>query len=376
MRILFLVALLLGGCASPPEIVGYYAGWKEASVDASKLTVVNYAFVDMGWSVSGRDADNLRKLAALKSRHSHLRLVASIGGWTSSQGFSDMASDSGARAAFTTGAIAFMRRYDFDGVDIDWEYPGAIGVPCEKPRTCERPEDKRNFVTLAREMRRAFDAAGLADRRQYLLTIAAGIDRKYLYDQGSAAWMRELAAVVDWVNLMTYDYHGTWENAAGFLAPLGRDPADPSEGNVMDSVDSYLREGVPAGKLLLGLPFYGKGWGGCTAPYQPCSGPLADPPEATFEFGMLIDEGYLTADADGNHTVGGRGYRRHWNALAAAPYLYNPDTRTFISYDDEVSTRQKVRYARSKGLRGVMYWEIAADRHGTLADVVSREWPR
>src|SRR4029078_5704539 len=135
--------------------------------------------------------------------------------------------------------------------------------------------DKRNFVTLARQMRRAFDAAGLADRRQYLLTIAAGIDRKHLYDRGSAAWMRELAKELDWVNLMTYDYHGTWENAAGFLAPFGRDPADPSEGNVKDSVDLYLREGVPARKLLLGLPFYGKGWGGCTAPYQPCSGPLA-----------------------------------------------------------------------------------------------------
>jgi chitinase len=144
----------------------------------------------------------------------------------------------------------------------------------------------------------------------------------------------------------------------------------------MDSVDLYLREGVPAHKLVLGLPFYGKGWGGCTAPYQPCAGPLADPPEATFEFGMLTDEGYLTPDAEGNHTVGGRGYRRHWNALAIAPYLYNPDTRIFITYDDEVSTREKVRYAKRKGLRGVMYWEIAADRHGTLAGVVSREWPR
>ena len=376
MRILILLAVFLAGCVSNPQIVGYYAGWKDTTVDAGKLTVVNYAFIDMGWSVGGRDADNLRKLAALKARHAHLRLVASIGGWTSSQGFSDMAADPVARAAFTAGAIAFMRRYDFDGIDIDWEYPGAIGVPCDKARTCERPEDKRNFVELAREMRRAFDAAGLVDRRQYILTIAAGVDRKYLYDAGSAAWMRELAAVLDWVNLMTYDYHGTWENAAGFLAPFGRDPADPWEGHVMDSVEMYLREGSPARKLVLGLPFYGKGWAGCTAPYQPCTGPLTEPPEATFEFGMLTDDGYLTRDAEGNHTVGGRGYQRHWNAPAIAPYLYNPETRVFITYDDELSIAQKVRYARRKGLLGAMYWEIAADRHGVLAGVVARELGR
>jgi chitinase len=185
--------------------------------------------------------------------------------------------------------------------------------------------------------------------------------------------MRELAASLDWINLMTYDYHGTWENAAGFLAPLGRDPADPANANVADTVELFLGEGIPARKLVLGLPFYGKGWAGCTAPYQPCTGPLADPPEAAFEFSKLADDGYLLRDADGNHTIGGRGFRRSWNALAAAPYLYNPESRIFITYDDEVSTREKIRFARRKELLGAMYWEIAADGHGVLADVVARE---
>jgi len=188
--------------------------------------------------------------------------------------------------------------------------------------------------------------------------------------------MRELAESLDWINLMTYDYHGTWENAAGFLAPLARDPADPWEWNVVASVEMYLREGIPARKLTLGLPFYGKGWIGCTAPYQPCTSPIPDPPESAYPFGMLTDDGYLMPDKDGNHTVGGRGFERHWNPLVRAPYLYNPDTKTFITYDDETSIREKLRYAKSKGLRGAMYWEIAADRHGVLADVVSRELPR
>jgi chitinase len=373
---LLLAAIFAGGCTTTPQIVGYYAGWKEATVDARKLTVINYAFVDLGWSLGGQDRDNVRKLAALKERNPDLRLVASVGGWSSSQGFSDMAADPAARERFIAGAIAFMRQHDFDGVDIDWEYPTAIGAGCDKGRTCERPEDKRNFVALSREMRRAFDSAGARDRRTYLITIAAGVDGKWMYDRGSADWMRELAASLDWINLMTYDYHGTWENAAGFLAPFERDPADPWEGNVTASVEMYLREGIPARKITLGLPFYGKGWIGCTAPYQPCTSPIPDPPESTYAFGMLTDEGYLTRDAEGNHTVGARGFERHWNPRARAPYLYNPDKGVFISYDDEASIREKLRYAKSKGLLGAMYWEIAADRHGVLADVVSRELPR
>ncbi len=356
-----------------PVIVGYYAGWKDTDVDPRKLTVVNYAFIEIDWSLGGRDRDNLAKLAALRKQHPHLKLVASIGGWTRSDRFSDVFADPALRARFIRGGIAFLRTQGFDGIDIDWEYPGAIGIPCATSRTCDRPEDKRNFVAFGRELRAALDAAGAADGRRYLFTIAAANDRKYLYDQASAQWMRELAASLDWINLMTYDYHGTWENAAGFLAPLGRDPADPANANVEDTVELFLREGIPARKLVLGLPFYGKGWGGCSAAYQPCSGPLADPPEAAFEFSKLADEGYLTRDEEGNHTIGGRGYRRGWNPLAAAPYLYNPDSRIFITYDDEVSTREKIRFARRKGLLGAMYWEIAADGHGVLADVVARE---
>ena len=416
-----LVCVLISGCAAVPqassyEIVGYYPGWKGAlEVDARQLTVLNYAFLDICWDarhgnpaagglapckdVDGAtihppdgsvvvdnpsvDAANLARLAGLKAANPALKLVASVGGWTRSNRFSDMAADERTRANFIDSVVAFLRRHRFDGVDIDWEYPTSIGVRCAAGyNDCDRATDKQNFVALARELRAALDAAGAADARSYLSTIAAGADKSFVFDPGgSSAWLAQLAASLDWINLMTYDYHGTWEMSAGFVAPLYRDPADPAPVNADATVTLYLQQGIPASKLTLGQPFYGKGWIGCSPGpkgdglYQPCAA-LADVPEATFEFAYLTEQGYLSRDARGKYTVGGLGFTRHWNNAARVPYLYNPSTRAFITYDDEASIHEKNRYVIGKGLRGAMFWELNADRHRVLGTVVAEDLER
>jgi chitinase len=351
--------LVLAGCASLAprhEIVAYYPAWKGAiEFDARMATVVNYAFLEvasdgaLALSQPAIDAGHFTALRNLRSKHPHLRLVASVGGWTRSDRFSDMAHDPAMRERFVRSSVAFLRAEGFDGLDIDWEYPGAIGIPCTGARTCDRPQDKGNFVILARELRTAFDAAGAADGKRYLLTIAAGNDGSFLFDGGSSAWMAELASILDWINLMTYDYHGTWETRAGMLAPLLRDPADPSPTNVDASVSLYLAAGVPARKLTLGIPLYAKGWTGC-APgpsadglYQACTAALPDPVSITAP-----------------------GLRRHWNADARVPYSYDAASGTFVTYDDERSIDAKLRYLARRGLLGAMFWEIAADREGRL----------
>jgi chitinase len=269
-----------------------------------------------------------------------------------------MAASPGTRATFIASAIAFVRRHHFDGVDIDWEYPGAIGVPCAAGFTCDRAEDKRNFVALARELRAALDSAGTADGKHYLATIAAGCDRSFVIDKLEPAWIAQLSASLDWINLMTYDYHGTWETRAGMVAPLGNDPLDPAGTNIEATVRLYIDAGVAPRRLTLGIPFYGKGWIGCDAGpggdglYQQCAAPVSDPPEATYTYSMLRTQGYLSGE---------RGFARHWSAAAQGPYLYDPASRTFIAYDDEDSVRGKMRYLARLGLRGAMYWEIALD---------------
>jgi chitinase len=181
---------------------------------------------------------------------------------------------------------------------------------------------------------------------------------------------------------MTYDYHGTWERSANFVAPLHAGPGAPEGGSVDASVSLFLAEGVPAEKLVLGVPFYGKGWTGCGAGpsgdglYQACAGLARPDHEATFEFAYLGDQGYLERDAAGELAAAGRGFVRTWNGAASEPSLFDRASGTFIAYDDERSMREKARYAKDRGLRGVMFWEVTADRHGELARALASELGR
>ncbi len=378
-------AILLGGCAHY-EVVGYYAGWKDPIAFAARdLTVLNYAFLSVASDGAlvigdpGKEEAIFARLAALKRDNPDLKLMASVGGWTRSDRFSDMADDAAMRATFVGSSVAFLRQHRFDGIDIDWEYPGAIGEKCAAGRTCDRPGDKRNFVLLGAELRAALDATGRADGKRYLLTIAAGADEEFLRDPDAGTWLADLARSLDWINLMTYDYHGSWERVTGLNAPLHRDPRDPVGTNAEASVARVIASGIPAGKLTLGMPFYGKGWAGC-APgpggdglYQPCEGLASGSSEESFDFAYLTDRGYATRDADGRYTLAGQGFVRHWNSPARSPYLYNPATRVFITYDDEISIRDKSRFVKERGLRGGMFWELGADRDGILRRVVAEE---
>lgn len=412
-RIALAAALALAGCAAHAplpardEVVGYYAGWTAprfppASVDARALTVLNYAFLDICWggrhghpdsgglapcvdaagrSVTPRDGSlvlgnvhldpaNLAALRELRQANPRLRLMGSVGGWTWSNRFSDMAASLATRRAFVESTVAFLRHHDFDGIDLDWEYPGDIGVPCPAGDTCQRPEDQRGYVALARELRDALDAAGRESGRRYLATIAAGADDKFVFDAaGSARWLAELAVSLDWINVMTYDYHGSWSNVSGLNAPFDK---------VEATLSRYLEIGIPASKLTLGLPFYGKGWAGCPpGPAgdgldQRCTGMARGEQDSTFTFEYLARRGYLSRDARGEYTVPGLGFARRWNDAARVPTLYDPVTRVFVTYDDEASVRAKVEHAKSKGLRGVMFWELSADRDRALLDTLTR----
>ena len=346
-----LLAALLPGCAHY-EIVGYYPGWKgEFEFDAGLLTVVNYAFLVVGPDGSlqvdkpATDVPLMARLVAIRKKNPHLRLMGSVGGWTRSEGFSPMAASPATRGVFIRSAIAFLRAHDFDGIDLDWEYP-------------DRPGDRQNFVALSREMRDALDAAGASDGKRYLYTIAAGADRSYVYDGASSSWLARLAETLDWINLMTYDYHGTWEKRAGLLAPLHRDPADPEDKNIDATLKLFLDAGVPPRKMTLGLPFYPKGWTGCEPGprgdglYQECAAAIEDP--------VPLDVSLP----------------RYWSDAAQVPYRYDPATRIFLTYDDQRSIRNKVRYAREKGLLGAMYWEIEIDGDRSLARAVAWELRR
>lgn len=397
--------------AAAAEVVGYYPGWKSdafavtaANVDAGKLTMALYAFVDLCWdgkhgnpepSVNhvapcqeplngalafrdeAADGANLRALVALKKRNPKFKVVVSVGGWDWSNRFSNVADSAEARANFIASSVRLMRRYGLDGIDIDWEYPTEAGVPCVAGETCARPQDKRNFITLARELRSAFDAAGKRDRKHYVITIAAGGNANYINDAGGGGWIKELARSLDWINIMAYDFHMPWEKNSGHHAALFGDAKDPVTASAFYSsgaVERYLKAGIAADKLVLGVPFYGYGWKGCApgadgdGQYQACDGGATGGVNGgnAYGFSHLLKQGILTPSFEG-----GKGYRRYWNASARVPYLYNAREQIWISYEDQVSLKEKARYIKRQGLRGAMFWEMSADGEHQLLRTLS-----
>lgn len=400
-KLLPLVAALAASIPVPhaaaSEVVGYYPGWKHESfpvskVDASKLTMALYAFVDLcwdgkhgnpepsvndvapcqeprngalAWRDEASDAANLRALAALKKQHPKFKVVLSVGGWNWSNRFSNVAASAPARANFIASSLKAMRRHGLDGVDLDWEYPGEAGVPCVAGEVCARPEDRQNFITWARELRAAFDAAGKQDGKHYLLTIAAGANGNYV---GDGAWVTELARSLDWINIMAYDYHMPWEKRTGHHSALFADAGDPVTADgfyASRSVQRYLSAGVAADKLVLGVPFYGYGWKGCAAgpqgdgQYQLCQGGVSDGINGGNSYGYWQ---LLKKDA---------GYKRYRNASARAPYMYNAAEQVWITYEDPASLQEKARYIKQQGLRGAMFWELSADGEGQLLRTLS-----
>ncbi|MDX6514719.1 MAG: chitinase, partial [Gaiellaceae bacterium] len=233
------------------------------------------------------------------------------------------------------------------------------------------PDDKHNLTLWLQELRRQLDDLGKKDGGvHYLLTIAASaspdIARK-------AYEFKELGKVLDWIDVMAYDYHGAWEKVANHNAPLHQNPDDPVNGkgfNVVDSIALWEMEGVPASKLVMGVPFYGRGWDGCPPKnhglFQTCKSASLhggtwvklDPTAyANWDYWDL-KKNYVDNKASG--------YVRYWDAASGVPYLYNPKTQNWISYDDEQSIALKGKYIVDNGLKGGMFWEAATDNNAGL----------
>jgi len=340
-------------------------------IDGRLLTHVNFAFANIrdGRVVAGDEAadtgpaGHIARLQALRRRHPHLKTLISVGGWNWSAHFSDAALDEASRRRFADSAADFARRHGFDGVDLDWEFPVAGGAD----GNVRRPEDKRNFTLLLRAVRDALDAAGRRDRRRYLLTIAAGNNATYIANTE----MREVARIVDWVNVMTYDFHGPWSRYAGHNAPLRDDPtigrAEADRRFNVASVVAMMREaGVPSRRLVLGMPFYGYSWTGCgtaqRGQFQDCRGKGRGSTEAgTLEFSWIHE-----------NLIDREGFVRHWNAAGQVPYLFHEATGEFVTYDDAQSIAAKARFVRDRRLGGAMFWHLGADRGTLLQRSLSR----
>ena len=358
---------------SSMRVVGYLASWGVgtkgtviADLPARDLTHVFYAFAKIGrdgrvvmmnpcidigscsTDTTGR-RDNFGELRQLKKGNPHLRISISIGGWTDSGNFSDAALTDSSRKLFAQSAVDMFIRHNagvFDGIDIDWEFPVAGGME----GNVERPVDKENFTLLLRELRRQLDSQGSIDHRHYELTIAASARPQEIAN----VEISRIEPLLDFINVMTYDYH-SGPGRTNFNAPLYAAAGDPTpELNVDVTMRAFLAAGVPAGKLLVGIPFYGHGYGN-----------VHNTNRGLFQQGTGSPGGW--SENDGNWKVLAQTrlkdprYVRYWEPNARVPWLYDSTSGTWISYDDPQSVAEKVKYVREHGLGGVVIWELGGD---------------
>ncbi|GLW44428.1 chitinase [Streptomyces sp. NBRC 14336] len=341
------------------------------SGSASKITHINYAFgnvkngqctVDDTYaaydkaytadqSVSGQ-ADtwdqplrgNFNQLRQLKAKYPHIKVLYSFGGWTYSGGFGQAAQNAAAFAKSCKAVVEDPRWADvFDGIDIDWEYPNACGLTCDTSGPAA-------FKNLAQALRAEFG-------KDYLVTAAITADGSNggkidAADYGGAS------QYLDWYNVMTYDYFGAF-NKTGPTAPhspLTSYNGIPQEGfNSAAAIAKLKAKGVPAGKLLLGIGFYGRGWTGVTQAAPGGSATGAAP--GTYEAG-IEDYKVLKNTCPANGTIAGTAYA----------YCGN----NWWSYDTPATIAGKMSWAKNQGLGGAFFWEFSGDTsNGELVTAIS-----
>ncbi len=344
-------------------IIGYVGGFNQNVVDITriqplKITHVNYAFVDVrdnrAWLTNeATDTINFRKLNELKKINPDLKILISIGGWTWSKNFSDAVLSDTACRNFAQSAVDIIVKHDLDGVDIDWEYPGMIG-----DNNVYRPEDRENYTQLFRDLREISDVAGKTTGKRYLVTTAIGASREFLQHTR----MEKAQEYLDYINVMGYDFDGTYDNMSSHHTNLYSPASMPwiYSGDV--AVRNLMAVGVRPAKIVLGMAFYGKGK---IVKSTDNNGLYQIPVRPMFGGGYSFLKDSL---------VNRKGFVRHWDTESKAPYLFNEATKVFITYDDEESARLKCDYIRKNKLAGVMFWEYFSDPKHYLLDVINNSF--
>jgi chitinase len=323
-------------------------------IDARALTRINYAFANIanGRMVAGfaGDPQNLAFLESLKQQNPDLTVLVSVGGWLWSTNFSDVALTPRSRAVFIQSVMEFLAQYKLDGLDIDWEYPGMPGAGHPF-----RSVDKQNFTLLLKELRARFTTETAKTHRRLYLTFAAGASDEFLANTE----MAKAQLYVDTVNLMAYDYYEEGsDKVTGNHAPLFTNPNDPKKISAADSVAAFEKAGVPAAKIILGVPFYGRMWG-----------QVPDTDHGLFQPGKPVPNAYAPYSVIVS-TMLDHGYARFWDEKASVPYLYNAQKQIFVSYEDPQSIAAKCEFVLTRHLGGMMFWDYSNDPSGTLLHAI------
>jgi chitinase len=334
--------------APPKRLLGYYPEWSKyntppypaARIPYDKLTHISHAFVLLTDKADGTlsvPAGMIEPALISRAHAAGVKVLVSIGGGDGVQGplFNQMAASEPARRAFVHNVHNFLRKHGYDGVDVDWEVPDAV--------------DRQNCTILMEELRDELPSP------RWLITMATPSDPR---NWGQGFDIPALAPLLDFMNVMTYDFYGSWSSGTGHVSPLFQNPADPQQaGSVKTSMDLYANQyGVPLAKLNIGTPFYGYEFDGVDRLWVPCATCVNSSQNYAPYIKSRIDQ---------------QGWYTNFDPVAKALYLTNSSIPGFLTYDDPVSTAHKTRYVlKKRGSGGVFMWELSADYDGHGQDLL------
>jgi chitinase len=339
------------GTGAEKVFVGYLFG-PPRDIDFKLYTHICHAFLtaDGEGHVQTRPTVPSRELTA-DAHKAGVKVILSLGGWGWDKQFASIVSKPEAEDRYVRSVMEIVDGSDYDGIDLDWEYP-------------DTKDEVAGFERLTRRFRKAIDEVGARKGRPMGLTMAAAAN------PGTLKWLGKefLLENMDWINVMTYDMSGGWDGRAGHHSPLFASSKIP--GGTPRSTErtmTYLLEerSLPADRLAVGIPLYGRGFA-VAEPYAPTTKGAPRPrlPQGNYaNLHKLLHES---------------GWTRTWDDETKNPWLVAPDRSAVIGYDDAESVALKTDWAMKKGFRGVFFWQIAADRlpDGTrpLQEASHKEW--
>jgi chitinase len=336
------------------QIIAYYSG-KAKQINtyySHQITEIIFSFCHLSGNrltVSNKkDTLTIRALVALKKRNTRLKILLSLGGWGGCKTCSDVFSSDSGRIEFAESVLALTNYFHTDGIDLDWEFPSLAAYP-EHPF---KVEDKINFTSLIQTLRNTLG------KSKEISVICAGVSP---FLEGSLD-LPDIAPYIDRINLMTYDLIGSKTHFSGHHTPLYSTSWQiASADHAMHYLDSLK---IPHKKICIGSAFYGREY---LVLENPADG--LNQPAVFQKFVTMKDIRKKYTDA--------QGYITHWDSVAKAAYKYNDQDKIFITYDDERSVADKVKYVKDKKLNGIFFWEMRLDKPKQgLMDVIFREMKR
>jgi chitinase len=337
--IVLMTALLTGqvdGPAKPPGsdkvFVGYLFG-PVRDIDYKLYTHLCHAFLTADGDGKLRTGRNVPSSELTSQAHkAGVKVLVSVGGWGWDKQFAEIVANKEAEARYLKDVLAIVRDHDYDGIDLDWEYP-------------DTDTEVAGFERLTRGFRAGVDALGKEKGRKMFITMALSSN------PGTIRWLKTefLVETMDWINVMTYDYTGDWTDYAGHQSPLFASSRQPGRPRSSAQTIEYMLNDrkVPADRIALGIPLYGRGFP-VAEPYASTKGA----PRVRLPGGSYRNLAELPA----------KGWKRVWDDETKNPWLLSPDHKAVIGYDDAESVALKAKWAREKGLRGVFFWQVHGDR--------------